>query len=267
MFRVVVRQVRRQPVAFVALFFALGGGAMAASPFLRATHTIRSGDLAGSTYGSPVIARLKVDSGKLANGAVTTSKFDPSAVAPNSSELGGRAASAFMQNGAAAGGDLTGNYPAPTIAPGKVTTQDFAPGAQAPDASELGGVRASSYLQGQAYAITHVRPGSQAEFSSVSDVGVVNLSCSDLAVPSFTYTNHGSDRQDVGINSPGGTATSLNIPPGATTGPVTVTQFNAPVTVIVSSHSGPSAQWDIMSVNDSADCSWWGNSVLFPNTQ
>lgn len=54
----------------------------------------------------------------------------------------------------AAGGDLTGNYPAPTIAPGKVTTADFAAGAQAPDAAQLGGVPASGYAQAKAFTFT-----------------------------------------------------------------------------------------------------------------
>jgi hypothetical protein len=70
MFKGVLRHIRRQPAAFVALFFALGGGAMAASNFIKPTDTIRSGDLAGSTYGSPTIA----------NGAVTAAKTDPTTV-------------------------------------------------------------------------------------------------------------------------------------------------------------------------------------------
>jgi hypothetical protein len=59
-----LRPIRRQPVAFVALFFALGGGAMAANSYIRSSDTVPSGDLVGSTYGSPVIAGGAVTTGK-----------------------------------------------------------------------------------------------------------------------------------------------------------------------------------------------------------
>jgi len=70
MFRGVVGHVRRQPVAFVELFFALGGGAMAASSVVKSTDTIPAGDLAGSTYGDPVIASGKVTNADLANSSL-----------------------------------------------------------------------------------------------------------------------------------------------------------------------------------------------------
>jgi hypothetical protein len=53
-------------VAYVALFFALSGGAMAASTVLRSTHIIPPGDLVGGTYGNPVIASGTVTNDKLA---------------------------------------------------------------------------------------------------------------------------------------------------------------------------------------------------------
>jgi hypothetical protein len=69
----VVGHIRRQPVAYIALFFALGGGAMGASTLIRSTDTISSGDLAGSTYGSPKIASGAVTNGKLAHSSLTLS--------------------------------------------------------------------------------------------------------------------------------------------------------------------------------------------------
>jgi hypothetical protein len=59
--------IRRQLVAFVALFFALGGTALAANDFITAKETIPAGDLAGSTYGDPLIAAGKVTNAKLQN--------------------------------------------------------------------------------------------------------------------------------------------------------------------------------------------------------
>jgi hypothetical protein len=82
MFRL-LGHIRHQPVAFVALFFALGGGAMAANTYIRASDPIPSGDLAGSTYGSPVIAGGAVTTGKLANGAVTNGKLANSSLSVN----------------------------------------------------------------------------------------------------------------------------------------------------------------------------------------
>jgi hypothetical protein len=59
-------------MATVAVFFALTGGAWAAtSKYLMASDPIAQGDLAGSTYGNPVIAAGKVTSAKVADGSLT----------------------------------------------------------------------------------------------------------------------------------------------------------------------------------------------------
>jgi hypothetical protein len=66
-------------MATLAFFFALTGSATAVGKYLTAGSPITSGDLAGSTYGNPVIA----------DGAITTAKFDGSATAPNAAKLAG----------------------------------------------------------------------------------------------------------------------------------------------------------------------------------
>jgi hypothetical protein len=76
-------------MATLAFFFALTGGTMAATKYLQASDPITQGDLAGSTYGNPVIADGKVTMGKIADGAITTAKFDSSATAPNATKLAG----------------------------------------------------------------------------------------------------------------------------------------------------------------------------------
>jgi hypothetical protein len=60
-------------IALVALFFALTGGALAATKYLTASDTIPAGDLAGSTYGDPVINNGAVSNAKLANRSLTIS--------------------------------------------------------------------------------------------------------------------------------------------------------------------------------------------------
>ena len=72
----------------LAFFFALTGGAAAVNKYLMAQDPIVDGDLAGSTYGNPVIEAGAVSSPKLADGSVTSAKFDSSATAPNAARLG-----------------------------------------------------------------------------------------------------------------------------------------------------------------------------------
>ena len=73
-------------MATLALFFALTGGAMAANKYLQATDQISAGDLAGSTYGNPVVA----------NGAISSGKFAPTAKAPDADALDGIDSTAFL---------------------------------------------------------------------------------------------------------------------------------------------------------------------------
>ena len=91
------------------------------------------GDLTG-TYPNPSIAALAVGTGKLANEAVNSSKvagnsltganIDESSlgIVPNADTLDGLHSTNFLQIGAAAGGDLTGTYPSPSIAGDAVTS-------------------------------------------------------------------------------------------------------------------------------------------------
>jgi hypothetical protein len=62
----------------------------------------------------------------------------------------------------AAGGDLAGTYPNPSIASGAVTTAKFAPSAQAPNSSQLGGASPSAYgavLSGRVNGLTTASNG------------------------------------------------------------------------------------------------------------
>ena len=73
-------------MATLAFFFALTGGAMAGVKYLTASDPINAGDLAGSTYGTPVIAA----------GAITSAKFAPTAKAPDADTLDGIDSTAFL---------------------------------------------------------------------------------------------------------------------------------------------------------------------------
>ena len=73
-------------MATLAFFFALTGGALAATGALKATDPITAGDLAGSTYGTPVVAA----------GAITSAKFASAAKAPDADMLAGIDSTQFL---------------------------------------------------------------------------------------------------------------------------------------------------------------------------
>ena len=74
-------------MATLAFFFALTGGALAGVKYILASDVISAtSDLAGSTYGNPLIA----------NGKITSAKFAPTAKAPDADRLDGIDSTQFL---------------------------------------------------------------------------------------------------------------------------------------------------------------------------
>jgi hypothetical protein len=74
-------------MATLAFFFALTGGALAGVKYIEASGVIpATSDLAGSTYGNPLIA----------NGKITSAMFAPTAKAPDADKLDGTDSTQFL---------------------------------------------------------------------------------------------------------------------------------------------------------------------------
>ena len=150
-------------MATLAFFFALTGGAFAANTYIRSSDTIPSGDLAGSTYGSPLIASGKVTNAKLANPSLSVNS------GTGLSGGGSVALGASTTLGVAAGGITTTQ-----LHDGSVTTAKFDSGAQAPDSAKLGGNNPSDYgavMSGRVNGLTQIGAG---DFGAPSGTSTAN---------------------------------------------------------------------------------------------
>lgn len=155
-------------MATLAFFFALTGGAMAGVKYLTASDPINAGDLAGSTYGTPVIAA----------GAITSGKFASTAKAPDADTLDGINSTQFLS--ALSGGssaDSTVSVPAG----GQATAHSWCPSGKQPlgggyfvftDPSALRTVAASFAVDdltgAPGFQVTMVNEGAAAESFHVS---------------------------------------------------------------------------------------------------
>ena len=135
MTRGLLRFLRGNTIALLALFIALGGTTYAATALPK--NSVGPKQLKKNAVTNPKIAGNAVTGAKIANNTVKGADVLESSLgivpsATNALQLGGVAASGYLKNGAAAGGALSGTYPSPGLADNSVTTSTIAAGAVTP---------------------------------------------------------------------------------------------------------------------------------------
>jgi hypothetical protein len=200
-------------ISLLALFFALGGVGYAK----RVVHLID-----GSTIkkGSIQVDRLSARAQRTLKGQ----KGDPGAkgAAGGQGPQGaqglqgaqgpqGNPGSYATFSGVAAGGDLTGTYPNPSLAPGTVTSAKFAAGAQAPDAAQLGGMTPDQFVQGfgrfDGSSSGINAGGPPLAIVTIANVGEVDASCGTPALATVAYKNTSGADERVFTDNGSGTTT------------------------------------------------------------
>ena len=120
-------------MATVAVFVALGGTSYAVATGSIDSreiknNAVRSADIQNNQVSTRDLSNNSASGRDIRNGTVTGSdvlesalgevpKADQANTATNANQLGGVAAGGYLQAGATAGGDLSGTYPAPSVAP------------------------------------------------------------------------------------------------------------------------------------------------------
>jgi hypothetical protein len=149
---------------------------MAANTYIRSSDTIPSGDLAGSTYGSPLIASGNVTNAKLANSSLSVNS------GTGLSGGGSVALGASTTLGVADGGINTTQ-----LHDGSVTTAKFDSGAQAPDSAKLGGNSPGDYGAVMSGRINGLRTTAGADFGAVSGISTASATESDVTMLSLNH--------------------------------------------------------------------------------
>ena len=134
--------------ATLALFIALGGVSYAAVKL--PANSVGSKQLRANAVTSSKVKNRSLQLADLSSGAARTLKGAKGDAGPRG-DTGAQGPPGPATG--AAGGDLSGSYPNPSVADGAVTTAKFAPGAKAPDAQTLDGIDSLGFIRGTGSAL------------------------------------------------------------------------------------------------------------------
>ena len=151
-----------------------------------ATNAVATTNIANSAVTTAKVADGAITAEKLANTAVTAGTYGSSSDIPQITiDAQGRITSATTVTAAAggasgaAGGDLTGTYPNPTIASGAVTSAKIADGAIT--AAKLANTAVAAGTYGDAYNVSQITVDAQGRITSAQNVTILGAAPTGVA--------------------------------------------------------------------------------------